>query len=179
MQLLFLDMDGVLNSYQSAYYFWRTRHKRNAFMAGFEEICPIAASNLNEFLEKLPECKVVISSTWRLFHEPEEWHEKMAEVCPEIVGRVIGKTPHLYRTISMNAPRGWEINNYLVTHGYTSIPFVIFDDDSDMDKVQDNFVEIDSRIGLTYMDVRKAWKILGFEEYKGNELRPIKQEVLP
>lgn len=167
MKLVFLDMDGVLNSHQSSHYFWWKKHNRKTFMNSWDQLCPIACSNLSELLEKDPEIKVVISSTWRRFHELPEWDLNMADKCPAIVGRIIGKTPRLFRTISESAPRGWEIHNWLVTNGHVSTPFVVLDDDRDMDKVESKFIHIDGHLGLTYHDVRRAWFILGLEELHG------------
>lgn len=160
-QLIFLDMDGVLNSTQSAHLFWRTKHNRKTFLQGFDELCPIAVSNLNWLLERAQKCRIVISSTWREYHEIEEWYEKMGEACPAIVGRIIGKTPKLYRGTDC-APRGHEIYKWLEDNGHLETPFVVFDDDRDMDKVEKNFIWIDGDHGLQFkhiMEVFVRWGI--------------------
>lgn len=160
MNYLFLDMDGVLNSTQSAHYFWRTKHGRKTFMEGFEELCPIACSNLDYLLEGFPDTKVVISSTWRLFHEIDEWNTKMKDVCPSIVGRVIGKTPRIGR-LSEGVQRGEEIRAWLDENALSTETFVIFDDDSDMDAVREGFIKTDPNLGLTWNDIMKVFTRFG------------------
>lgn len=164
MKLLFLDMDGVLNSYQSSHYFWKTKHNRTCFMCDFDTLCPIACSNLDYILEKVPDLKVVISSTWRKFHQLNEWDEKMSIVCPSIVGRVISKTPDLDRVAGTRIPRGHEIHSWLTTNGHLETPYVVLDDDRDMDKVQENFIYIDNKVGLNWNHVEeifKRWNVKG------------------
>lgn len=156
MRILFLDMDGVLNSVQSSHYFWRTKYNRKTFMNGFESLCPIACSNLDYLLESYPDMKVVISSTWRRFHDLKEWDEKMKDICPSIVGRVIGKTPG-----NDCGERGNEIYNWLEQNNHFETPFVVLDDDSDMNKVSANFVHIDSYHGLQWFNVVQAKIIIG------------------
>jgi hypothetical protein len=148
VKLLFLDMDGVLNSWQSAEYFWRTKHDRKSFLMQWDELCPIACSNLNYLLECVPDLKIVISSTWRKFHELPEWDAKMSTICPAIVGRVIGKTPQL-----PGEERGDEIYRWLIENDHLATPYVVVDDNDDMGAVLDRFVQTDERLGLTWNDV--------------------------
>lgn len=82
MKLIFLDMDGVMNSVQSAIFYhdfmqlpnswfkevWRGKSESIGYRG---EICPYAVSNLRNLLEDFPETKIVISSTWRLGNDTE------------------------------------------------------------------------------------------------------------
>lgn len=162
MKLIFLDMDGVMNSTQSSRMHW-VLNNRETVMLGFDHICPIAASNLDWLLERAPDAKIVISSTWRLHYEIEEWHEKMQKLCPAIVGRVIDKTPSIARErLSQPVPRGHEIYKWLEDNNHLSTPYVIFDDDKDMAKVENHFIWCDPDLGLTYkniFDVFLRWGI--------------------
>jgi hypothetical protein len=155
LKLLFLDMDGVMNSSQSCSYFWRTKHGRKCFMPGFNDVCPIAGNNLNHLLEQVPDLRIVISSAWRCFWPLSDWN-KMADVCPEIVNRVIGMTPEI-----RDAQRGDEIEKYLYDNGHGDTPFVVIDDNDDMDKVRSQFVLIDGAVGLTWNDLQKIAMKLG------------------
>lgn len=158
---LFLDMDGVMNSTQSTRRSWRLNDRKTVFL-GFDHICPIAANNLDWLLESFPKLKIVISSTWRLHHDVHEW-ERMVDVCPSIVDRVIGATPHL-RPEKLSAPRpprGHEIHKWLESNDKLDARYVIFDDDKDMDKVEDKFIWVDSNLGLTYYHIEEAAKRLG------------------
>lgn len=161
-QLLFLDMDGVLNSHQSAHYFyWKTRG-RKAYMMGWNELDPIACSNLDLILEKLPDCKVVISSTWRTLFPLSDWDDKMKDLCPHLIGRVIGKTPDLNTTFEY-VPRGKEIKTFLESNEWTDVPFVVLDDDCEMEDVKDRFIRIDGKVGLTYINVEFILAKMGFK----------------
>lgn len=164
MKLLFLDMDGVLNHHGSTYRSWRLNGKKCVFL-GWEHLCPISCSNLEFVLDKIPDMKVVISSTWRLHHEWEEWNTNkyLLEECPSIAGRVIGKTPALYRGFS-EAPRGTEILEYLSETGNQKTPFVVLDDNTDMPGVEENFIHVDECLGFTYRDAVKVLKHFGVDE---------------
>lgn len=157
MKLLFLDMDGVLNSHQSSRYFWRTAHNRKTFLNGFDELCPIACDNLDWLLEEIPDLAVVISSTWRMVHELPVFESKMAhKYCvPSIAGRIIGETPRL------SGQRGSEILAWLTENNHLDTPYVVIDDNSDMDGVRDNFIMIDEAVGLTWHNARAIAKKFG------------------
>lgn len=158
MKLLFLDIDGVLNSDQSSHFYWRTMHGRKCFMNGFAELCPIACSNLNFLLERCPELSVVISSTWRIFHDLPELEKGLSEKVPSIVGRIIGRTPRL-----IHSRRGEEIHHWLTANGHLDKKFVVIDDDTDMDKVKSEFIHIDGFVGFTWRDLLECARRLGVE----------------
>lgn len=161
-KILFLDMDGVLNSEQSSHYFGSTKYHKKTFMNGFDELCPIACSNLNYLLETSDDIRVVISSTWRRFHELSEFEEMMKDRIPAIVGKVVDKTPVFKpEHLSARVERGDEIYHWLEMNDALKNRFVVLDDDSDMDKVKTNFIHIDNQIGLTIKDVRVAAGHLG------------------
>ena len=141
-------MDGVLNSTQSSHYYWKLKD-RQTFMNDFDTVCPIACSNFQNILENVPDLKIVISSTWRLFHEIEEW-DKIAHRIPLIKGSIIDKTPVLD-----GKQRGDEIYFWLEKNGHLNTKYVVVDDDGDMDKVKNNFFKIDHDHGLTWKDSQK------------------------
>jgi hypothetical protein len=76
-KIIFLDMDGVMNSHQSMYLYrrffgvkdsWFEKYRpgsTDAYRSYEDEICPIALSNLSYILEEFPDARLVISSTWR------------------------------------------------------------------------------------------------------------------
>jgi hypothetical protein len=172
MKVLFLDIDGVLNSAQSAHFFHRERLLAKAGHPGFldalgrralrsEELCPIAVSNLLFILEKVPDLKIVVSSTWRLGREVSELKALLGHIgVPEEV--VIGKTPCLPPVDGHSAKRGNEIQKWIDSwNGLGSLTpvdeFVIVDDDADMEHLLGNLVQTDHCVGL---DFRKAWEII-------------------
>ena len=151
MKVLFLDFDGVLNSEQSAKY-WYAKGKRGLI----DDACPIAAANLRMILENIPDLKIVISSTWRC---------KGLNYCQDCLirwdimtepdrERVIGITPSS-RDVAYG-PRGAEIKLWLEHHPEVE-KFVIVDDDSDMWPLNMYLVQTNWREGLM---IRKAWQII-------------------
>ncbi len=71
MKVIFLDIDGVLNT--SGHIEWRFKQKRRRTQ---EYWCPIACSNLNAIGEVADgEVGIVISSTWRLGRTAKQLRE--------------------------------------------------------------------------------------------------------
>lgn len=88
MKIIFLDMDGVMNSVQSVHFFhefmqmpgnWFQKFMPNDiedFNAYEDEICPMAVSNMCTLLRQHQDIRFVISSTWRIRRD-EAWFEKL------------------------------------------------------------------------------------------------------
>jgi len=170
MRVIFLDIDGVLNSHQSAYMRDNLRKnldnsKGKKLPKNLEEVvngflglyyhdggdmCPLAISNLEYILLEHTDVKIVISSSWRLgedMREIKKWF-KFSRLIPE---RIIDTTPVL-----KNAPRGDEIRRWLLDHWRSCRDFVVLDDDTDMDAVEDNFIHVDNHIGLDWKTTYKV-----------------------
>lgn len=152
MRVLFLDIDGVLNSEQSAIYFNRLGHENGGFNDAF---CPIALSNLTTILEELPDMKIVVSSTWRLGETLESMQAvltKLGKIPPE---RVIGLTPvGRRRSDGGSCLRGDEIAEWLKNNPGVE-RFVIVDDDGDMGDLMDHLIQTKWRLGLMRDDAVK------------------------
>ena len=184
-KILFLDIDGVLNSEQSAY-FWRKFVEKeedtsiytpneqvteeNVKIRLSEEFCPIAVSNLHRIVAETG-CKIVVSSTWR-YGQDLEMMKEWFKYSPLIRDALIGKTPSLVFKHKMNekdvqdalitVPRGVEIKAWLESHKvnyYNNNQFAIIDDDDDMWPVERNFFSIEGRVGLT---VFNAVEVINF-----------------
>lgn len=126
LDLLFFDIDGVLNSEQSAVMWNRNGRVGGGLRPGKHDFCPIAASNLLSLLEYLPDLRLVISSTWRNNRTVEELDQMFQEIgLPPRT--VIGKTPR-FDDIK---PRGREIQAWLDQCPKKIRRFAIIDDDSD------------------------------------------------
>lgn len=162
--IVFLDIDGVLNSqlfYQERF---RERSNRDTIITDEEiylhdNIDKKAVSFLNNLCKDI-DAKVVISSTWRKNRTVEDLQQLF-----KIVGGtfdIIDKTLFLdmsHLAIGTSIPRGFEIEVWLRSninfdkHGmypYQFQRYVILDDDSDMLYVQrNNFFQTDSYCGLT------------------------------
>lgn len=164
MKIVFLDIDGVLNSYQSSTFWHNKRDQQkweNELYDDWKgslkeylalEFDPIAISNLEELMRRVPEAKIVISSTWR-YGETVESLKKIFHCFPLISNAIIDKTP------TGGKIRGDEINAWILSNQVDK--YVILDDDSDMRPEQMvNFVNTDSRNGFVYTDMEKAQEIL-------------------
>lgn len=161
MRVIFLDVDGVLNSVSSFIYNNRLRLLGLSQDFSHETLCPIACSNLQYILEECLDVNLVISSTWRKYNTIEELKEKLAE-CYICADRIVGVTP-----VDMDRYRGTEIKEYVDAHPEIKA-FVILDDDSDMKPYMDKLVKVDSRNGLTFTDAEKVIEKLGGTNEKEN-----------
>ena len=178
MRVLFLDIDGVMNSQASAIYWNRKGLDNGGFSKRHGAFCPIAVSNLTYLLEEVPDLKIVVSSTWRL----GETTESMREILKELAGvdpeRVIGLTPSMRDFGLESAPeerkeflrywlkkysynRGLEISWYLLQHPEVT-HFVILDDDSDMGALLPFLCKTNFRDGLTQQKTLEIMQRLSF-----------------
>jgi len=179
MKLIFLDMDGVMNSFQSAYWYRNMLgHKEpdwvdykttetTAFNNYEKQLCPLACSNLRHIMESHPDVKIIISSTWRAGRKPEFFNRlfKHFKIIKE--DRVIGCTPRL------NKERGYEIQDWLTKFEEDVEDFIILDDDGDMGPYckTHHFVQTSCKTGFDYYKMEEVDKILGgfklrFEDVK-------------
>ena len=169
MKVLFLDFDGVLNSHQSAI-FWHNKRDQskweNEMYSSWQgtlkeyiahEFCPIALSNMEELIRRVPDLKIVVSSTWRI-GETVESLKKILAPAPLIANAIIDTTP-IYR----DAPRGEEIDSWYVKNAVKLgvEEYVIVDDDRDMQEFQMKyFVNTSGLHGFTFADMLHALRIL-------------------
>jgi hypothetical protein len=178
MKVLFLDIDGVLNSSQSSYYYRHIiKRDENAFDKDKEDVLqwlaqefdPMAISNLYRIIDKTG-CKIVISSTWRL-GETLETMKSWFKGLPLIQSAIIGSTPSLrVKTPNgqiINVPRGVEIHAWLVDYKmdkYKSKKYAILDDDSDMWPVHVNFFQTKTNTGLDWETAEHVIEFLNYIE---------------
>lgn len=154
MRVLFLDIDGVLNSAQSAeLYYGFVQEAKSDFVtfkpnlakdATSGEFCPIAVSNLNWILKSVPDLKIVVSSFWRWGRTVEGLQEIFTWLgLPS--DRIISTTPIIH-----SVARGVEILKWLeLNPGITQ--YAVVDDDNDMGGVPAESVFLtDPYIGLDY-----------------------------
>jgi len=174
MKLIFLDIDGVLNSQ-----IWDENRNYNHNLKGFKSfidryINPFSIELLNDLIKKT-NAKIVISSSHRKKYSVEEL--KQIFNIAGLKGEIIGKTPVLSFTgienYNYSVPRGCEIKAWLETNKnilnnkIEKVPYVIFDDDSDMLFWQrENYFRIDGFCGLTPNIIFRATKFLNRYENK-------------
>jgi hypothetical protein len=163
-KIIFLDIDGVLNNEVFVNSFWEILKQLKMKRPEAKELhqivmrddygnlfCPTACKMLKLLVERTG-AKIVISSAWRkdggLIEMQNMWKHR------QLPGDVIDITP-----IRDNEPRGEEIAEWLSKNEHEE--YVILDDDSDMlEEQKNNFVQQDSRYGLTFNDTIKAIRIL-------------------
>ena len=150
MRVLFLDIDGVLNSKQSFIYTNREWCKKNKpFLKGDKihklEFCPIACSNLNYILESIPDLKIVISSGWRIGRELKHL-KRILKTYGKIyyTDKVIDKTPFI-----SSDNRGEEIAEWLKGHPEVKKFGILDDTPSNMGELLPFLFKTDFNIGLT------------------------------
>jgi hypothetical protein len=171
MKILFLDIDGVLNSdvyMASDEYFNACKEAGIQNHRSYEvvtkahhlHIDPAGVKILNDLIAKSG-VKVVLSSTWRIRYSLEEMNEMLKSRGATF--EVTDKTP---AKMSFRM-RGSDIAEYLrdleEEEGIVPEAFVILDDRDEFAKLQDHFVLTPEATGITQEHVTKALKILGVE----------------
>ena len=134
MKILFLDIDGVLNSAK-----WLQGKPRKTWP--FEHIDPAAVQLLNRIVRETS-CKIVISSSWRVLTPFRSLGMVLACRGFEFASHIIGQTPrHGFDN------RGMEIQAWLHTR-FDVERFVIVDDDSDMAHLMPQLVQTSWQSGM-------------------------------
>ena len=162
-KILFLDIDGVLNTK-----WWYTQMDRNTpkdqYGYAFD---PRAVANLKRIVDET-EAEIVISSSWKSFgfSELEEmWNER------GLPGKLIGITPNsVSDEMLLNADldhmelfsiRGMEIKEWLSKNGKYVSNYVIIDDmDNFLPEQRTHFVQTNPDVGITTEDTERAIMIL-------------------
>jgi hypothetical protein len=159
MNLIFLDIDGVLNSVESM---MRKKQERDC--------APIEGANredrddwpdetlvarLNRLIHETESC-VVISSTWRYMGFKKVKHFLIHCGIPEPV--IIGATPIMPGTRRGRQIQQWMDDNYIQMREFDK--FIILDDDSDMLHLMPYLIQTKNAVGLQDADVDRAIRIL-------------------
>lgn len=160
MNIIFLDVDGVLNSVSNLIKVYNETHKSHSgYSYPFDPNC---LENLKE-LVAVTKSNLVISSTWR---HSQKGIEKLLETLKEykLDKLVIGCTPVL------GTSRGAEIKKYLSDSKFAdTVNFVILDDDRDMEDLSQYLIHTDRQVGLTKENVQQAINILVKSHAKEND----------
>ena len=155
MRIIFLDIDGVLNTDR----YIRIQRNHNNGQIAFD---PEAMRNLR-LLIGVTNAFLVISSTWRIHYDIKEslWGDLVRNLKNySIDNRIIGITPVTEKN-SRTKERWQEIESWLLHNQDKGIDsFVIIDDEWDMGIFKDRFVRCQGYIGLTDELRKKAEKIL-------------------
>ncbi len=184
-KVIFLDIDGVLNSniYFRSYEYAEARataqmgDDRNYGDDYKLMIDDAAVALLNEVIERT-KAKIVLSSSWRLHFDLNEMQDMLNRSGFE--GKLIGRTPRgmeIDPEIAGSPPmrmgvhyaRGYEIQQWLVQTKHKD-KFVILDDTNDFVHLTPYLVRTDPNVGLVQEDVEKLVKMLGEEDDHTGEL---------
>lgn len=163
MKVIFLDIDGVLNSTQ----YWESIQDDKREMSEMEfELCPKCLKNLKEIVDAT-NAKIVVTSTWKRIKNKME---KFEQYIPNFGLSVYDQTPcHPDGAIH----RGDEIRQYLEQHKNEIEKFILLDDDTfpDFNELTKYLVKTNFyKNGLCKEHVNKAIEMLGrkieYEEYE-------------
>ena len=139
MKVLFLDVDGVLNNF----------HMRNFG----EAFSPPSCDALNSILDRVPDLKIVISSSWRM------WGTDYMQKLLEKNGIKDAKSKVIDITGQEQGIRGYQIQCWLDRNPSVA-KFAILDDESDMGPLLDRLVKTNGYVGLTSTDADRVVDLL-------------------
>ena len=138
VNIIFLDVDGVLNSIDYAKKVYEeTRKPHSEYEYPFDPEC---LERLQRLVAKT-DARIVITSTWRKTEEGKRTLQNVLEQY-DLANRVIGYTPIL------NTKRGEEIKSFLETLNVEA-SYIILDDDSDMEELTPYLILTSMKTGLT------------------------------
>jgi HAD domain in Swiss Army Knife RNA repair proteins len=155
-KILFLDIDGVLNSHRTAHV-----HGGPSEFGGVPRGGGFPHSFTPDNLKKFDHvavglvrqlcietnCSIVLSSSWRVMHTVQDCANGL-------------DLPIFDKTPSLAANRGSEIQHWLNLHPEVEV-YAIVDDDSDMlESQKPYFVQTDGREGLLYRDFMALLNIM-------------------
>lgn len=167
MRVVFLDIDGVLNTER---YQTRLREEGKSRWDDFGQLFdPEAVENLKMVLDTFPEALLVINSSWKLEGLDTMKALWKARLLPGIIHSCTpGYVPDLmdinlenYENIAMLAGKGNEVKQWLEENAAEGCKYVIFDDMPDfLPEQEEHLVCTDPREGITVEDATTAIKIL-------------------
>lgn len=155
-KVIFLDIDGVLNSHRS----WMAYNHLDldeVEKINKHELDPVAVGNLHRIITETGS-RVVISSAWRITHSLEQFRD-IFEYYGWEREWVIDVTPR----DPERAHRGTEIEMWMMEHvkDFQNFKYAIIDDDSDMlDYQKSRFVQTEYSDGLLFKHYQKLSELL-------------------
>ncbi|MDF9825634.1 hypothetical protein M2475_002033 [Breznakia sp. PF5-3] len=153
MKVVFLDIDGVLNSYKYMEKPFVLKGKNYHF------IDKKNIANLKEIINKT-NAVIVLSSTWRLsFYDDLTSNNKMGEA---LIYALKEANLSLYAMTPYNGiDRYQEIQEWLLEHPEVSTYIILDDTDYDWKDIKPYWIPCNPKVGLTKKDAKKAIRLLG------------------
>ncbi len=160
MKIVFLDIDGVLNSWK----LWKKlgHAQQDLVVVDMDNYLDPEAIDLLNKLTDATGASIVVSSSWRRAYlgEPQGL-TRLADMLKGhgIKAPIIGMTPA--KDNAVRNIRGKEIQAWLDCTPLKVDAFVILDDDSDMGRLSNKLVKTTMVDGLRIDHVEEAIKVLG------------------
>jgi hypothetical protein len=152
MNIIFLDVDGVLNMHSESYY-------SSAWVnLGSDTVEVHLMKRLEYLVEEIPDAHIIISSAW----QESELKRVLNKLRFKYVDKILGRTPrHTHNN------RGDQINEWLDTTLLNVLDYVVLEDEvSDVcgercsSVPKNKVVETDMHEGLSHKDVLRAIDII-------------------
>ena len=162
MKVIFLDVDGVLNDYDTCLAFVKEYQRTGVLKAELNEEM---VSNLKEIVDRT-DAKIVLSSSWRLYgcmdngkFIPKQYKAK------GLVDMFDKYGMEIYDTVSYSRTRGLQILDYVYMNDVDD--YIVLDDDEEELRllpreviIKTHFYSEDEETGLSSKHVKKAIKKL-------------------
>ena len=178
-----LDIDGAINNetelirrakYETNIYYYdlKLKSKENLDEFWASEMCWENFEPIIKLFNKIPNLKIVLSTSWRNMHAIEEWNYQFSLVEGwnfEIIDRtpsniVKDELVEIIGGYKSSSCRGIEIQEWLDNNSDIVEDYFILDDESDMlISQQNNFIQTDRTIGFTENDIERVIKCLTTE----------------
>lgn len=159
MKVIFLDIDGVLNT--ERYVIEQYKKTGKPHSTHHSEFDPICMENLKDFI-KQTDAYIVISSSWRLGNHKTDkgWKTLINRFNTYgLLDRIIGCTPCLDDQYKDMCCRGHEIQKWLDDNKNID-NFVIIDDDRDMFHLISKLAKCNFKDGFSDKVKQKALEII-------------------
>jgi hypothetical protein len=144
VKVLFLDIDGVLNSREVI-----TKRGRG------DVVCLEMVERINRVI-RATDCKIAISSSWRIAHSLRWLKAFLRQYL--IIDVIVDKTP------TSDKGRGYEILLWLLVNPQVECYAIVDDDSFDMEEVKHRLVRTDFLTGIADEHVEQLIKLLNEEE---------------
>lgn len=157
MKVLFLDVDGVLNSHKFLY-----RGDGRCDKEWINMLDPAACARLERVLSETG-AVVVLSSSWRAHFTAKQFEELIRPLVPS--ARVVDRTRNGYgetdaRVVVTSSERGFQIQEWLNDCPREVTAFAIVDDSSDMVHLSEKLVQTTWADGLLDEHVTRLVEML-------------------
>ena len=163
-RVIFLDIDGVLNSER-----WYSQSNKDIAIDKYgNAFDPEAVANLEKIVAATG-ADIVISSSWKFLGisvMQDMWHDrdlpgKVIDVTPTVINDEMLQHANLEDIDALPKVKGYEIKEWLRQHGKNVSSYVIIDDMDDMlPEQQEHFVQTMPNVGLSKCDAEVAIRIL-------------------